>query len=549
MSRNKQLKKILRKIWDCYSEIDKLSLLVIFLLVLISLIVLMPLVKAQFNWLDDGWDLMMAKNLINYTLHLNLRGILDLVIETTNGRFRPGYWLWQSFVYLFSGNSAEIQYLFHSFLIFSIILLIYKIVYFISKSRLAGFFAGTLFLVVLPNTDNLVRLSPQEPIQCFFLLFSLYLLFKYKNLFWSLVILLLAFLNKETTIALVPAISIYYLVKRFCGDKDNNLLKFVVGSILFSIVVIVIESSIRFGYSTHYTLNLLECLYRLKYYFGVLFSSTLLFLFFLTTFLFRLFYQIFCYGMKTIKKIEILQLFFLILLISFIAIQSPWEIIADRYLMLAIMAGVVFSGVEIGQFFNTINWISKPLSKVVFIVFLFFYMNFLVYNIVGTVKREMSFVHNTAELQLVLKYVSNNAPKNGSVFINFQKNSVTLEPLEEMNWQLALLYSRPDIIIKPISDKTPSDNNYLFINSTTITPELWPYGEIYEPTALNTKNLNKKDSVIQADSFLVLSNQVTIFRQTAKNVIGLIFMGKKLDLNGIYTYFQLKDKWNFYQYN
>lgn len=514
-------------------------------LILTSVLIFAPILKIKFGWIDDGWDTIMVKKIIESFSRLDFNSLSNILIERSLGLFRPVHWLWMVSIYILSGNSSEIQHLLHSILVIMTSLLIYLIIRYYSKSNISAFFASSLFLVVPANIENWVRMGPQEPLMGFLMVLSLCILFRFKKPFLALAILFLAFLTKETVIAVVPAITAYYLVQKFCGEKDSNLLKYLAGSYIITMLVLLVIFSIRTGYATDYVFDVAASFYRFKLILNILETSFPFGIVFLITFFFRNYCPVISKKIKKISQINFVELFFLMLFVSFIAVQSPWIFVLNRYFLPITIPGVIFLGLELSNILKIIHTDFGKAYTVFVVVFLLSYSTFLASNIIKINALATWWTHYTNEIQLMFKYVADNTPRDGKVYINFKKNDSTLEPIAETGWNLGLFYDRNDIQVKSIEDKPLADKDYIVASSPTF---LQPSNAFDESVYIKNNNLIKSASLKRTDRYIVFSNVQTIIRQIAKKGLNLVLKHKQMTPDGIYTYYILSDQWNFYYY-
>lgn len=513
------------------------------ILFLSSLFIFLPTFEIRFSWIDDGWDILVAKRLIQGITTLNFELIISNIVETSIGRFRPIYWLWQTVVYAIGGSSSYIHYFLHYLLIFSICLLIYNLILYFSKSPLSSLIGSLLFIFIPINTENFIRLGPAEPIMIFFILLSLLTYFKLKNVSLSIVYMLFAFLTKETAIAIVPTFISLVIMKFVSVKKFNDELKMCVSLVCLSIVSIIISLLNRKGYSSSYVFNLNTSIYNFKLYLNLIKSAFPLGALFVTTFIIRNIRPIVNFKFKSIKEPELIKLFFLVGFICFIAIQSPWAWVLNRYTMPAIAMACIFIGLEISSLISFLN--KQKHINILFIGFLVVYASiFIFYSVVSINEQIMRQRHSTENIFRILKSVAEVAPQNGKVYFNFKNNEGTMEPLFEADLHLKLFLNRQDIKVGFVEDIGPGDKNYLIVSGTP----LGSFKYIDDTKLLNNKKLIKFDSHENNSKFLVISNFKTVSKQLAKNIIKAINNRKGISTDGIYTDYLLNDNWRIYYY-
>ena len=179
--------------------------------------VLAPSNYKYFSLIDDGQSIQNSQYINDCIVYNNCSNANEVFIEKQFGRFRPGYWMIQHFLY----KSIDLDPIAHHQ--FRIYIVGYLSILFISlfvlqagSGILAIFLSTAVFVTSYSFSENIIRLGPQEPYQILFIgIFSLIFLFrkaflkKISYMYYYLLLLLLLLIAvsiKETSfvIALPP---------------------------------------------------------------------------------------------------------------------------------------------------------------------------------------------------------------------------------------------------------------------------------------------------------------------------------------------------------
>lgn len=510
-------------------------------LVLITSIVFIPALKMKFWWVDDGSTIMMTQKIINSVVHLNLSN-LNIIFNEPGGRFRVMYWFFQTFVYLIGGTNPTIYFFIHYLIILLSAFLIFRIVIRLTKSNLAAFVSSILFVLSPINTENLYRLGPQEPILCLFLIVSIYFLLERKT-FLSILFLLFTALTKENGFFLwIPVFCLYVAKRVFFKKRDLVLEKYCLWGLIFSIPFILNTFLRHSGYSDFYSFNVNQMIANFVTYVRIVneeFSP--LFILFFATYLIRL---IVYFRNKKFKKFRLGLLnqgMFIILFLVFIAVQSPWEFVLNRYTMPATVGLVIFMGLEIAGIkdmlkIHKVRWVPWLAATFMIYLFTFICMNMMHVYLAGQLS-----VHQTSFIQSLYKDLAMEVPPNGIVLLNFLKGDSTMELVAETKMQLGLFYHRPDIQVSYLSlDNLPKED-FIIVGTPQIHEEY--------PLQVIEKNIGiyrKGESLVQGDRFLVLTTPMGLFKQVVKKSYQLIIQRQPLTGEGIFTFYVSQDYWYKY---
>lgn len=513
------------------------------LLIVLSLFIFVPTFNLKFSWIDDGWDIQVARNLIDNFLKFDFVSIANSIVETNIGRFRPVYWLWQTSVYLIGGSNSSIHYFLHYLLILSIALFVYMIIFHYTKSSVSSFVGSFLLLIFPLNTENWVRLGPAEPMMIFFVIIAIYNLLVNENIKRATIFMLFALLTKETAVAVFPAFILYFLLLLITKNKTKKIFSFIVNMFILSILSVAISLLNRKGYSNSYVFSFETTLYNFGLYLKFLrqaFPTINIFVLALTLHIIR---PVVNFKLSKIKEFEIVKILFLALSVLFVLVQSPWAWVLNRYLLPAVVMGSIFVGLEyhsISQFFKKYKYLNIIFNTLVFVTLTFFSLSAGLKINEQIVRQRQS----TDNVYLMLKRLAEVTPENGRVYFNFVDNDATMEPLFESDLHFKLFFNRSDILIDFIENKPKNETNYIVISGTPLGS--FPY---FEEAYFKKDKLVKKQEYYQNDNkFVVLSNFETVSKQVAKKLYQFVKTGKMIDGSGIYTDYLLKDTWSIYYY-
>jgi len=513
------------------------------ILILLSLYIFIPTFDIKFSWIDDGWNIMLAKDLLVDISQFDLPAIVGRIFESNIGRFRPVYWIWQTSVFILGGSNSSIHYFLHYILIISILFLTYKIIYYFSKSHLSSFIGSSLLLVFPLNAENWVRLGPQEPLMILFILLSLYVYFLRKNIKLSIVYMILAFLTKETAIAVVPGIIIYSILMKIAKKRDKLILRYICWLIVISLVSLIISLLNRKGYSSSYVFDIKTTAYNFELYLMFIKNAFSASIFFIMTLVIRNIRPIINFKFKKISEYELVKIMFLSLFFLFILIQAPWAWVLSRYLLPAIVMGSIYIGLEFNSIAGYIDN-HKYLKKAFYSFFCVYFIFFSISSIIKIKEQIVRQKHSTNNVYMMLKRLSEVTPSGNKVYFNFMNNDATYEPLFESDLHFKLFFNRSDISIDFIENKPKNESNYLVVSGTP----LGSFSYFDEAYFLKDRLIKNKETYQNDNKFVVLSNFETVSKQIFKKIYHFIKTGVTIDGSGIYTDYLLKDTWSIYYY-
>lgn len=510
------------------------------LLLLVAFVLFLPASNIKFSWVDDGWDIQMCQTFISYAKNLDFGNFFGQFFETTNGRFRPVYWLWLIFSYLIGDNNPAIHYFLRFLIIFGASYFIYKIVFLSTKSKIAGIFSAVFYLVSPINIENWYRLGPQEPLIGLFSTISIYFLLKGNNKWLPVIYFVLAFFSKESACALlIPIVFIYFGKRLILKKRDRVMEKYLMVGFILLVLLMSITTITRSGYSQNYVYNFMDILKRFLIYLKISIKSFEPFVVILTTsFLLRMFFGVRKFNLKKIDEALLWQTFFEIWFLSFFIIQAPWVYVLTRYMLPATIGLFIFMGLELRQISKILN--KNDNYKHLAIIFIFFLISFFALNLFNAFNYGRKSVYGTSQVQTMTSLIAENVPLNGNVYLNFLKGEGTIELVIETKMHLELFYNRPDISVNYFDINNPPLRPYYLISGTSA-----PLGFEEETIekVLNTKPLKEMKSEEIIPLFATPSNMT---KQVLEKGRRFLVNGEKFDFSSFYTPINLKDYWRIY---
>ncbi len=511
-------------------------------LILITSIVFIPALKIEFWWVDDGWDIFISQKILNSVAHFNLDWI-NIIFNESGGRFRAGYWIYQSLEYFIGGNNPALHFFVHYLVILGAALLIFGIVFRLTKSGLLGFFSSIFYILTPLNTENLFRLGPQEPLLGLFLAGSMYYLLKNK-IYLSILFLLFAILTKENGFVLWIPVLFYYSAKRIVLKiRDKSLEKYTLWGLIFTIPVILNTLLRRGGYSGFYSFEIDKITSHFMSYISLINEAlSPLLAIFVTTFLFRSF-VIFRNGKYRKYRQDLLyEAMFLILFLALVVVQSPWAFVLNRYVMPATVGLVIFMAMEVSGIKNYLVEINKnKILPWLIAIFAVYIVSFLWMN--GThvfLSGELS-AHQTSFVQSLYESLAKEVPQGGIVLLNFHEGDSTKELVVETAMHLDLLYQRSDIKVDYLNLDNLPKTNYMIVGTPQVV-EQYTQKQIEKSVRYGQKD----ESLAKKDRYLVLTTPMNLFKQIVKKTYQLFVHQTPFTSDGIYTYYISQDYWYKY---
>ena len=500
-------------------------------------LVSLPNFKIYWMLVDDGYDVWFSRTLLEKFLNINIFGIVSQLLEI-GGRFRPIYWFYHSFVYLFGGTNYLVHRFFHIMIFGLIILLIYKIVSKFTNNKNAGLLSSLIFMLTPTNFENWARLGPQEPLLTLFLLLFLYFFQSFTKK--SSLFIFLAIFTKEISIFIVPAIFYLYIFRKQVSDKVEDE-KFIARTMKLSAIaialLITITLMIRRGYSSNYLFDVKGLLSNIGYYLNLFFISySPLLTVALASYLYR--FLVKCKNVKSFFKDKgnILETLFFILPFSYILAQSPWRYPIERYLFPALSFFAIFIGIEL---YNLYGLVSNKIRKNYLLKFAVIFLSFC--WVAMSTYRLVSYTYRYAaesSFKPISIYIKDNVPPDSTIYVNLVDTENTKEYIDEMGIHMQEFFNRNDISFKFIDTEVPP-NGYYAIVSVNNLPRKYSEKELSDKGMKITKFKSQRN-------ILVFTTPLNIVKQFVKKIPEVIKTGK-IDYDGIYTFYRVATEWNIYE--
>lgn len=554
-------------------------------------VILIPTLFVQWMIVDDGMSIAMAEQINNSLKNWNIHGLLDALTENEGGRFRPAYWLYYWVSYLVSGYNVLGYRIIHALVIAATVYIVFIIIKLLTSSKTVALFSSFLFLFTSHNVENWFRLGPQEPLVTFYIALSIYLLLKqieskrqfgkkqdnkvvpYK--FLIITSLALAYLTKETTVALLPFASMLYFLGRcyknklsgnFTDNKINNysgnifqqynsLFFYLKVNVLFTVATLAAALPIRLqgSYSSNYSVTLVGIISSAeKYIDGIFISYGFLPWVLIGSFiLFTLHFK----SKNSKLPLYYIQLAMLSGAISFFLMQLPWAYVMGRYMEPLLFFLVIVWGIEIArivkylQQYNKINikieflyWKDKfsvRMSSIIIATSLFYLFTFTYNNIMPIYNYGYSVIKGSNNIKQLFTFVAKETNSDSTVFLNLEKGDGTIEVLVESEFHLHYLYNKRNLNIKYLEENY---NNELRKGDMVLSALTGSnYFEYSESELLKNKNVHVAKKVAYTDGAF---NLLPI---PYKSLIRVLFLGQSLDLLKIWDYSFSNNTWTVYK--
>jgi len=525
--------KLVKSFNDRYQWWLLLSSIIFFLFI--------PALKIKFWWVDDGYSILVAKQVVDSLRNLDLKG-LEIILFEPSGRFRTVYWLYQTFVYVVAGTNPQVFFMVHFLAILLTSIIVFEIVKNISKSNLSGFIAGALFILTPINTENLYRLGPGEPILALFVSASLYYLTS-RKIAPAILFLLLATFTKETGFALWLPVFFAYLLKRvFYKKRDKNFEKYCIWGATFLLPVFAYTLFRKSSYIGNYAWNLSDIGNSFSYFLKSTMKGFAPFpAVLISTYIIRII------SFLKSKKNEKMGLYFaeegmfIILFLVFVLIQLPWKFLLDRYLMPATVGMVIFLGIELAETSRFLKRYGVNTKGLAFWVFIIYFIIGIVVNSLRVYRQGERFAYETNLIQKLYSDLSEKLPQNGIVLLNFLKGDSTVELVYETDLQLELFYDRKDARVEYLNLENLPSKPFVVIGTPMIREQ---YSR--EDVEKTIRNYHKKADLVFEKKLLIITDPYNLLKQIVKKFGQRVFLRNKITSDGIYTFYVLRDFW--YQY-
>jgi len=399
--------------------------------------------------------------------------------------------------------------------------------------------ASLFFLLTPLNTENILRLGPQEPLLTMLLAILIYLIAKNKNIILSCVVLILFTFSKETTVAFLPAIFFYYFVSRksrLVKNKKQGFYLLVIATIA-SLTLILLAYLRRGGYSSNYYFDIGMFMINLTSFLKVICKDTLYtFPIFTIIYLLRNIINLFKKKKLFNSEADIFQFVLFASFILFLTIQLPWKYALSRYLMPAVFSLIAFSFIEIYRDTKLLLNLSvfskhKRLYEAMAIsvgVYVFLIWGF------ETILIEKA----TISYYKPFKKMSS-LPRNTVLLINMKERESTIEFVTETRIHLSEFWGRDDIKVEYLDFNNLPVDDYVVVDSDQ-------FQRAYSQEELNLKFYEEYTSIDDTSKRLIITTPIELIKQTVKKLFGLFLYKQKITGDGIFTYYYSHNNWYFY---
>lgn len=495
--------------------------------------------KIYWMFVDDGWDVVFARTLFEKLSHLNIVGFVSQLFET-GGRFRPVYWFYHTWVWLIGENSFQFQHFAHMIVIGVAILFIYLTLHELTKSKTISLLGSLFYFFVPLNTENIMRLGPQEPLIAMFFAVFFYLLVKTKKVFLPCLMIVLAVFTKETALALLPVFLFYYLYqKNNSAKKEASIsLKFLITITASSVAMVLITFLRRSGYSTNYSFDVQMMVENLFIYFKELsIGTSMIFPIIPGIYLLRTLYKLIKKKKLFETKIDMFEFIFLGGFLCFLAIQLPWAYALTRYLMPAILLLTLFMFLEVHtivQLIKKLKFVDKHKKVVVVLSLIAAFYTLSLWGL-DVVLKERSSISTQEVFKKLAKL-----PENTILLMNMPEGEGTVELVDEMQIHMSEFWKRGDVKSDYLDLKNLPKDNYIVIDSSQF-PKKYEKEELFKVFGKEYFSSEKS-----ADR-LVFTTPLELIKQSVKKLTRLVVNGEKFNSEGIYTYYHSSSDWYFYK--
>ncbi len=429
------------------------------------------LFSAQFGLLDDGNTITVSQSI--------QAGTWQPGWENNSGRFRPTYWLYYAAIYTLFGNSPVGFFLSHTVLLAATTALMICLVFIVSGDQLQAWLTGIFFVISGPVIENFYTLSKDEPIQVFCMVAGLLLivLFGRAKSIWkkvlyfivAMIFLEIAWLAKETTLALVP-IGLGWLIVGWVLQKFH-LGKAYISQRLFTLAAILLTGLVFFLLRSYYIhVGITQMGYSSQYIpqIRAMLSTGLSYVRWLIRDFLYIIPLIVWLAYNLIRKRRIEKFLWYvdaaIWVAAWFVIFLPWIYVQEYYLYPLTVGSSIFAGLVMSQLIKSLRMSTK--IDTVFIsaclVACSILLGVLFLNNVTAARIQLTVDSVNKE---VVDFLALNTPANGQVLVNLYPRS---EYIPEMKMHFARLYQRPDVNVSLYTSEKLAKTVQTFVVSPDI---------------------------------------------------------------------------------
>lgn len=510
-------------------------------LVLLAVWIPITYYNTKIYWMlvDDGYDVVFSRKLFESLSHLNIFGFVSQIFES-GGRFRPVYWIYQLLEWLIGRNSFQIHHLVHMVVIGLTVYFLYQILSKLTKSKIFSLFGALTYLLIPINSENIIRLGPQEPLVALFLSIYFYLLIEDKHKILPIVFLFLSVFTKETVVAILPIVILYYLLST--GDKTLKTkippIYSLVSVFVFSLLLTAVTTMNRSGYSTNYIFEANVIFHNLSVFIREISLHTF-YLFPLVSLIYLGKLVVRCFKKQKIfeDKFDLFEAIFFLGFVAFIVIQLPWKFDLTRYLMPSMLFLITFVFIEIHNILEKMRktrFISnhERILKIAAIVASVY--AFSVWGIT-LLSKEMNFISYKSLISRLAKL-----PKDSIILVNTFEGPASEEIVSEISIHLSEFWDRKDIRVQYLDISRLPPTNYVVLYTNRIPPK-------YSEQELTGVFGDKLDAIENSSREVVITTPLELIKKASVKTIKLIIKGEPFTAEGIYTFYYNNTYWNIYR--
>lgn len=429
---------------------DLLREVLIYTPVLLCLVIMVPrLLSAQFGLFDDGYTILMARQVRD--------GNWGAIWEGGHGRSRPIYILYNALLYVLGGPNPFwfffANVLLWAFITFALIRLMRSA----GGSRSVSVAAGLFFVLSGPTIESFYTLSKPEPLQLAWLMASLLLLARYpqRNGWWAKagliagawLAILFADLTKETSLVMIPISLAWLILARRQRPTEGQegyavaralLLAAVLAGLLFFMlrwrfVALGLPAE---SYASRYDFSLSRLATS-----GVRWAGWLV-----RDYLYLVPLAaggVFGYLGRKDHRLGVLAAMCLVWMATWVVLYLPWEFVVEYYLLPFAVGCAALSGIAADLVVHSLStsrglgraaaWLAVILASLLLAV--------TVPNNMTNARLQLTVDAANAEM---LGFAASSLPRDGTLLVNIQNPN---EYVDEIRFHLAVLWDRPDVTV------------------------------------------------------------------------------------------------------
>jgi len=318
-----------------------------------------------FSLIDDGQSLVNAEALGTCLKTRVCQAAHQVLVEKEFGRFRPGYWIIQSFLFQIADRDPTAIHVFRITGVGTLlVILLCANIFTITRSFWGSILGALVFFSNFSFTENMIRIGPIEPYQLLVIAFFSWLflnfvsLSKYLKPRWLNLVLASCILSlcliKETSVMLIPVLGFFWFFYRRVYPKLNwGLLYLPFLAIVLGKIVARPETA-QTDYASFYEISLGGVIRNTNAYFSILYTTFKWFLPIIGSVGFLSIFK----KVSARHNLKALHYWYLMMVFS-LGILLPWQFVLDRYLLTVIFTMAVVVGASIGILLQEVRFFIK----------------------------------------------------------------------------------------------------------------------------------------------------------------------------------------------